>query len=162
MMLIDVPGMRAAASPTWQLLSGAGAVPRQLLDQLHPEVLTTLLRELSHVGPHGHCGMRARQADARWGVLLLLVAVCWDGVRFQEAGGETFFVELLSDLDPRVRHHAAVFLQQLFLQSYPQAYTRALRKLVRQAQQHNDLNLLQNAYMQVSTMLEMQLIDVEM
>jgi hypothetical protein len=154
-----------------QFLAGVAAVPRSLLNRLQPEIIAALFQELTprsidpsswvSAVPRGDDGMfRSREANARLSLLLLLIATCWEGVRFQQVGGEGFFVRLLSDPDARVRHYTAVFLQQRLRQLFPQHFQRGLRKLVRQAQQQNDPNLLHSAYLQVSTLVDSQLMDV--
>lgn len=59
--------------------------------------------------------------DVRAAVFLLLIARCsLDKVALQQAGGEGLFVDLLADSDPRVRFHAAVFLQQRLRTTRPE------------------------------------------
>lgn len=158
-----------ASTGMGQLLAGVAAVPRILLEQLRPDILAALFQELSswEVGPAsslsssgGAFHMQSREADTRLALLLLLLSMCWDGSRFQQAGGDAFFLKLLQDPDARVRQHTAVFLQQHLQQQFPQQFQRGLRKLVRQAQQQNDFNLLHNAYLQVSSLVDSQLIDI--
>lgn len=158
-----------ASTGVGQLLAGVAAVPRILLDQLQPDILAALFQELSNSGAApassqsgggGVFRMQSREADARLTLLLLLVRMCWEAPRFHQAGGDAFFLKLLQDPDARVRQHTAVFLQQHLQQQFPQQFQRGLRKLVRQAQQQNDLNLLHNAFLQVSTLVDSQLIDI--
>lgn len=59
--------------------------------------------------------------DVRAAILLLLIARCsLDNAALQQAGGEGIFVDLLSDMDPRVRFHASTFLQQRLRTSRPE------------------------------------------
>lgn len=98
--------------------------------------------------------------DMRVALVLLLIARCSSApTALQEAGGEALFTELLNDRDARVRYHASVLVQKRLMTLKPQQYRKALRHLTQQAQQQNDEKLLQNPYLQVSTMLDMRLID---
>ena len=59
--------------------------------------------------------------DVRAAILLLLIARCsLDNAALQQAGGEGIFVDLLSDMDSRVRFHASTFLQQRLRTSRPE------------------------------------------
>lgn len=103
---------------------------------------------------------RPELEDVRAALVLLLIARCTlKQTALQEAGGEALFAELLKDRDARVRYHASVFVQRRLVELKAQQYRKALRQLTQQAQQQNDEKLLQNPYLQVSTMLEMRLID---
>ena len=60
--------------------------------------------------------------NVRAAILLLLIARCsLDNAALQQAGGEGVFVDLLSDMDPRVRFHASTFLQQRLRTARPEA-----------------------------------------
>lgn len=98
--------------------------------------------------------------DTRLALLQLLIERCsHDGVALQQAGGEGLFVGLLRDRDVRVRYRAALFLQQRLISTRAQQYGKAVRPLVQQAQLMNDEKLLGNPFLQISTMLEMRLIE---
>ena len=125
-------------------------------------VLSAMCQESSWVKSmhalQGHS--RPELVDLRVAFVLLLIARCdVKQTALQEAGGEALFAELLKDDDARVRYHASVFVQQRLMELKAQQYRQALRQLTQQAQQQNDEKLLQNPYMQVSTMLDMRLID---
>lgn len=63
--------------------------------------------------------------DVRAAILLLLIARCsLDNAALQQAGGEGIFVDLLSDMDSRVRFHASTFLQQRLRTSRPEVGCR--------------------------------------
>ena len=99
--------------------------------------------------------------DTRAALVLLLIARCnMERTALQQAGGEALFTELLRDADARVRYHASLFVQQRLVATKADQYRRALRHLTQQAQQANDEKLLRNPYLQISTMLEMRLIDL--
>lgn len=108
---------------------------------------------------------RGRQSvqDTHAALVLLLIARCnMQQTALQQAGGEALFAQLLRDDDARVRYHASMFVQQRLVASKADQYRRALRQLTQQAQQANDEKLLRNPYLQISTMLEMRLIDLSM
>ena len=66
-----------------------------------------------------HAALWAR--DVRAAIFLLLIFRCsLDKAALQQAGGEGLFVDLLTDADPRVRFHAAVFLQQRLRTTRPE------------------------------------------
>lgn len=99
--------------------------------------------------------------DTRPALVLLLIARCnMEQTALQQAGGEALFAELLRDGDARVRYHASMFVQQRLVATKADQYRRALRQLTQQAQQSNDEKLLRNPYLQISTMLQMRLIDL--
>ena len=99
--------------------------------------------------------------EVRAALVLLLIARCnMEPTALQQAGGEALFAELLRDADARVRYHASMFVQQRLVATKADQYRRAVRQLTHQAQQTNDEKLLCNPYLQISTMLEMRLIDL--
>ena len=68
--------------------------------------------------------------DVRAALLLVLIARCsLDTAALQQAGGEGVFVDLLSDSDPRVRFHAATFLQQRLRTARPEVCSTFLEKV---------------------------------
>ncbi|KAL0049325.1 hypothetical protein WJX82_011369 [Trebouxia sp. C0006] len=172
-------GLAAGSSLAWCFLAGLVAVPAEVLSQVPPVLLVRLLH---HLNPHptppataeqantGSLGPpipqgRGRQSvqDTRAALVLLLIARCnVQQTALQQAGGEALFAQLLRDDDARVRYHASMFVQQRLVASKADQYRRALRQLTQQAQQANDEKLLRNPYLQISTMLEMRLIDLSM
>ncbi len=91
---------------------------------------------------------------------LLMGRCCADASALASIGGNAFFVDLLTEADPRVRYYAALFVLRSLVTGQPQAYRRALRQVAARAQQANDERLLCNPYLQVKAMLEQQLVDL--
>ncbi|KAK9809122.1 hypothetical protein WJX72_009687 [[Myrmecia] bisecta] len=98
--------------------------------------------------------------DVRAALLMLLIGRCgMDNTSLQQAGGEGMFVDLLSDVDARVRFYASAFLQQRVVATRPEVYRKALRALLQQAQQHNDDRLLRNPFSQIRAMIDSRSVD---
>ena len=107
--------------------------------------------------------LQARQQvqDLRAALIMLLIARCSsDPTALQLVGGEVFIGHLLQDADARICYHASLFLQQRVTVSCPDQYRKALRHLTQQAQLHSDQNLLRNPFLQMSTMLDLSLINL--
>ncbi|BDA44179.1 hypothetical protein COCOBI_05-3630 [Coccomyxa sp. Obi] len=147
-----------AAGTVSAFLAGTQGVPHDLLSAVSPVMLAHIFHNLPS-GTSSRSWSSITERDVRAATLLLLAARCKGSPDDTAAiGGSSFFFDVLEDADPRVRHTAATFLQAHFMVSQPSAYRWGLRQLVMQAQQNAEDRLC-NAFQQVSTLLEMRLVN---
>ncbi|KAG0502931.1 hypothetical protein HPP92_003003 [Vanilla planifolia] len=108
------------------------------------------------VGSAGRANLPGATSDIRAALLLLLIGKCTaDSKAFLEVEGEEFFRGLLDDTDPRVAYCSAAFLLKRMMSEEPENYQRLLQSLIIKAQQFNNEKLLENPYLQMRGILQL-------
>ncbi|EFJ12295.1 hypothetical protein SELMODRAFT_446707 [Selaginella moellendorffii] len=108
------------------------------------------------VGSKGGGNVPGCASDVRAALLLLLVGKCTvEQAALDEVGGEEFFRSLLDDRDARVAYFTASFLIKRMMVEDADNYQRVLHNLVFKAQQNNDEKLLENPYLQLGGILQL-------
>jgi hypothetical protein len=156
---------------------------RSLIEELRPDVLSSLLstasggdvgRSLQTRRPELHLRVSAVQAgrplwDARAAIAILLLkqenmanpTTSTAITTPCRAVDVSFIASLLSDIDPRVRRHASMFILTRFTQRKAQQYRLAVREMVAKAQRGDDDRILKSAEAQVKAMMDLRLMTLE-
>ncbi|KAJ7975837.1 SANT domain-containing protein 2 [Quillaja saponaria] len=150
------------------LLQGQAIVPMQLVARVPAALLYWPLIQLAGaatdnialgvaVGSKGRGNLPGSTSDIRATLLLLLIGKCTaDPAAFQEVGLEQFFRELLDDTDSRVAYYSSAFLLKRMMTEKPEKYQHMLQNLVVRAQQSNNEKLLENPYLQMRGILQLE------
>ncbi|KAG4394785.1 hypothetical protein AAZX31_20G089100 [Glycine max] len=150
------------------LLQGQAFAPMQLIVRIPPDLLFWPLMQLAGaatdditlgvaVGSKGRGNLPGAASDIRATLLLLLIGKCTaDPVAFKAVGKEHFFMELLNDRDSRVAYYSSAFLLKRMMTESPEKYQHMLQNLLFKAQQSNNEKLLENPYLQMCGILQLE------
>jgi len=90
-------------------------------------------------------------------LLILLIEKCKNKQVLESIGGLPFFKKLLQDRDPSIAYHAARFLVDQLMTEKPDQYRALLNRVLGKAQQTNNQTILENPYLQLKAIMEMNL-----
>ncbi|KAK7270074.1 hypothetical protein RIF29_22965 [Crotalaria pallida] len=156
------------ASMAALLLQGQAIAPMQLVARIPAKLLYWPLMQLDgeasddialgvSVGSKGRGNLPGATSDIRATLLLLLIGKCMaDPVAFKEVGEELFFRQLLDGPDSRVAYFSSAFLLKRLMTEKPEKYQRILQNVVVKAQQSNNEKLLENPYLQMLAILQLE------
>ncbi|KAG0498691.1 hypothetical protein HPP92_003382 [Vanilla planifolia] len=159
--------IQETASLAALVLHGRAIVPMQLVSRVPASLFYWPLIQLAGaatddialgvaVGSAGRANLPGATSDIRAALLLLLIGKCTaDSKAFLEVEGEEFFRGLLDDTDPRVAYCSAAFLLKRMMSEEPENYQRLLQSLIIKAQQFNNEKLLENPYLQMRGILQL-------
>jgi hypothetical protein len=149
------PGPAGAVHPCdadtlWDLfLSGRAVVVTGLFHQVDPRLV---VRILACPGPEPDAQPHVQSMRAA--LLACAIDSCRKSKEYYDAiGGLDFFKSLVASRDARTCFHTSTYVLEILMKENPQMYQNNLTKLLAKAQESNDVSILKNPYLQVSSFL---------
>lgn len=132
-----------------EFLCGRISISHQLLKRVDIDVLVYLFMHLPR------STLVSSINDAKVVTLIMLIHKCTKENESLKAIGVPFFKKLLVETNPQIAYHASRFIIEQLRRDRPEEYQAIFKQLVQLAQKTKDDKLLSNYYLQVISIIEM-------